>query len=182
LIEKTRKLEQYFDIKDQLIMKKSWILPLAFALIGLASCAGGDSGTALTTANASNYLTLDAGLGDTPSQNADGSYTCHFYLNTTKYGLSADVKGSASFTVTPTEHRLIAKNGEASYQKMTAINGVTGDFVATSSTGSDGGAYYLSCKGTFTVTITLDSGFDELSSATVSDFAYTAISGSVING
>jgi hypothetical protein len=163
-------------------MKKAGMLPLYAALFALSSCTAGGSGNALTIANAKTYLTDPTSADAQPVKNADGSYTGNFTIDSSKYGLTSDTKGEVTFTATPTEFKTVGTTSEVRSKALAAISGVKGTFVAKKSTGSSGGEYYLSCTGTFTITVTLDDGFDTLTSVAISDFTYTSISGSVQNG
>lgn len=162
-------------------MKKSWILPFAAAIVGLASCTV-SSGTSLTIANAKTYLRDPATTSVTPTKKSDTTYDCSFVIDATKNGLTSDVKGTVSFTATPTEFRTITTGGATHSQVLSPVKNVTGTFAAVSSKGSDGSDNYISCDGTFTLTVTLDEGFEYVSSVAISDFTYTAISGGVQTG
>jgi hypothetical protein len=162
-------------------MKKVGMLPLYVALFALSSCTAG-GGTGLTTANAKTYLADPVGTDAQPVKNSDGTYTGSFTIDDIQYALSSDTKGEVTFTATPKEYKSIGTTSEVRSKSLAPISGVKGTFVAKKSTGSSGGEYYLSCTGTFTITVTLDDGFDTLTSVAISDFTYTSISGSVQNG
>lgn len=160
---------------------KKHLLPMMLGLLGLAACSV-SSGTALTLENAKTYLRDPTTTSATPTAKSAGVYECKFTIDAIKNGLTSDVKGSVTLTATPTEFRTFTTGGESHSQALAAIKNVSGTFAAVSTGGSDGGQYYISCDGTLSITVTLDEGFDYVSSVAISDFTYTAISGSAETG
>lgn len=159
-------------------MKKR-LLPLFIAVLGLASCSV-TSGTDLTVANAKNYFKDPATVASTPTEKSTGVYESTFQLDPISNGFSDDVKGTATLTLTPTEHRSSATAGQALTQVMSPIKNVAATFKIHESTASDGSKAYIYADGTFTFNCTLDEGFNDIISATISDFVYVTISGSAL--
>jgi hypothetical protein len=160
---------------------KKHLLPLILGLLSLAACSA-SSGTALTVANAKTYLRDPTTTSATPTQKSAGVYECSFTIDAIKNGLTSDVKGAVTLTATPTEYRIMVSGTESHSKTLDPIKNISGTFASKSSSGSDGGTYYISCDGTFAITVTLDEGFDYVNSVTISDFTYTAISGNAETG
>jgi hypothetical protein len=167
----------FFPIKETLMKKH--LLPLLFALVSLASCSV-TSGTDLTPANAKTYFKDPTTTASTPSEKSTGVYESTFQLDPISNGFSDDVKGTATLTVTPLEHRSSATAGQTLTQEMSPIKNVSATFKIHESTASDGSKAYIYADGVFTFNCTLDEGFSDIISAKLSDFVYVTISGSAL--
>ena len=153
-------------------MKKR-LLPLLAAALLLGSC--GSSGTALTPANASDYLEPISPAYEV-TEASDKTYSGFIKINWSKFEPTSDTKGEGTCTLTPHWAR-----GGTSYsypQVGDPINGVK--IVITFVAQVDDQSSYL--KGSFSgVSISVPSD-NSIGFLAVSSVVYTSLSGNLQDG